>query len=169
MTVGGDTMEAPAGVHPRLSLSFAPVACQHCENPACVKVCPVGATYRDPDTGVVRQDYEKCIGCRMCMAACPYTGVRSFNWDEPKNGTDYALGDADVPAHQKHVVEKCTMCWPRIARGEEPACIEVCPSRIRFWGDLDDPESDVSKMLASRQHTQLLPEMGTKPSVYYLV
>ena len=61
------------------------------------------------------------------------------------------------------------MCWQRMARGEEPACIEVCPSRIRFWGDLDDPESDVSKMLASRQHTQLLPEMGTKPSVYYLV
>ena len=168
-TCGGETMESPAGVHPNLTMSFAPVACQHCENPACVKVCPVGATYRDEGTGVVRQDYDKCIGCRMCISACPYSGVRSFNWDEPKNGTDYALGDPDVPEHQKHVVEKCTMCWHRIARGEEPACISVCPSRIRFWGDLDDPESDVAKLIATRDHKTLLPEMGTKPSVYYLV
>ncbi len=66
-----------------LQFGYVPVACQHCENPACVKVCPVGATYKDPETGVVRQDYDKCIGCRMCMSACPYNGVRSFNWEEP--------------------------------------------------------------------------------------
>ena len=80
LTEGGDNMDAPEGTYPNLSLGNIAVACQHCKNPACVKVCPVGATYKDPETGVVRQDYDKCIGCRMCMAACPYTGVRSFNW-----------------------------------------------------------------------------------------
>ena len=129
----------------------------------------MGATYKDPETGVVSQDYDKCIGCRMCMAACPYTGVRSFNWDEPAYIADVALGDADIPAHQKHTVEKCTMCWHRIARGEEPACVAGCPAYARFWGDLDDPESEVSKLIASREYKQLLPEEGTKPSVYYLV
>ena len=145
------------------------VACQHCENPACVKVCPVGATYKDPETGVVRQDYDKCIGCRMCMSACPYTGVRSFNWDEPSYPVDFATGDADVPAHQKHVVEKCTFCYQRITKGEVPACMDLCPARARHWGDFDDPDSEVSKLVASREYIQLLPEMGTKPSVYYLV
>ena len=86
-----------AGEYPNGTISVMPVSCQHCENPACVKVCPVGATYKDPETGVVRQDYEKCIGCRMCMSACPYTGVRSFNWDEPKYMLDFATGDAEVP------------------------------------------------------------------------
>ncbi|WP_276927405.1 4Fe-4S dicluster domain-containing protein [Parvibacter caecicola] len=169
LTDGGENMDTPAGVFPDITMSYVPVACQHCENPACVKVCPVGATYTDPETGVVRQDYDKCIGCRMCVAACPYTGVRSFNWEEPKYAIDFAIGSADVPAHQKHVVEKCTMCWHRLADGEEPACIRLCPERARFWGDLDDPNSEVAKVIASREYKQLLPEKGTKPSVYYLV
>ena len=84
LTEGGDEIDTPAGVFPDVSMRYITVGCQHCENPACTKVCPVGATYKDPETGVVRQDYDKCIGCRMCMAACPYTGVRSFNWEEPK-------------------------------------------------------------------------------------
>ncbi|MCI8468132.1 MAG: 4Fe-4S dicluster domain-containing protein, partial [Eggerthellaceae bacterium] len=82
LTDGGAEMDTPAGEFPDATMSYLTVACQHCENPACVKVCPVGATYKDPETGVVRQDYDKCIGCRMCMSACPYTGVRSFNWEE---------------------------------------------------------------------------------------
>ena len=169
MTDGGEAMDLPKGEYPNVRLSYVTVACQHCENPACVKVCPVGATYKDTDTGIVRQDYDKCIGCRMCMSACPYTGVRSFNWEEPAYYTDVAFGDADIAPHQKHVVEKCTMCWHRIAKGDEPACIKVCPERARFWGDLDDPDSDVSKVLASRESKQLLPEEDTKPSVHYLV
>ena len=169
LTDGGDMPDTPASDGGNLSMRYFPMGCQHCENPACVKVCPVGATYKDPETGVVRQDYDKCIGCRMCMSACPYTGVRSFNWEEPKYFLDFATGDEDVPKHQKHVVEKCTMCWHRIAKNERPMCADVCRNQARWWGDLDDPESDVASLLKSRSHKQLLPDMGTKPSVYYLV
>lgn len=123
LTNGGASMDTASGTFPNLSKEYVTVACQHCENPACVKVCPVGATFKDPDTGAVRQDYDKCIGCRMCIAACPYTGVRSFNWDEPTHSIGFAVGDTDAPEHQKHTVEKCTMCWHRLARGEEPTCV----------------------------------------------
>ena len=91
MTVGGNHMDAPSGMYPNLEMYNITLACQHCENPACVKVCPVGATYKDEETGVVRQDYDKCIGCRMCMAACPYTGVRSFNWEEPRYHLEFSV------------------------------------------------------------------------------
>lgn len=168
-TVGGEDIDMPDGDFPHNTISYLSVNCQHCENPACVKVCPVGATWKDSETGIVRQEYDKCIGCRMCMAACPYTGVRSFNWDEPAYRTGVPTGSADVPAHQKHTVEKCVLCYHRVARGEDPACTELCIARARFWGDLDDPESDVSKLIATREYKQLLPEEGTKPSVYYLV
>lgn len=168
-TDGGAHIDTPAGTFPDLTMSYLPVACQHCENPACVKVCPVGATYKDPETGVVRQDYDKCIGCRMCMAACPYSGVRSFNWEEPAYAIDTEMGDIDTAAHQKHVVEKCTLCWQRLARGLDPACISACPSRARHWGDFDDPESEVSKLIVQRSYKQLLASEGTNPSVYYLV
>jgi len=168
LTDGGDAPDTPKGTFPNVQMRYITVGCQHCENPACTKVCPVGATYKDPETGIVRQDYDKCIG-RMCIAACPYTGVRSFNWQEPAYPMDFAVGDADVPAHQKHTVEKCTFCYQRQARGEVPACMDLCPARARFWGDLDDPDSDVSKLLREREYMQLLPEMGTKPSTYYLV
>ena len=169
LTKGGASQETPAGTYPNLTIDNYAVACQHCENPACVKVCPVGATYKDPETGAVRQDYDKCIGCRMCMAACPYTGVRNFNWEEPKYAIGQDMGDASVPKHQKHTVEKCTMCWHRLAQGLQPACIEVCPARVRYFGDFDDPNSEVSKLIREREYTQLLPEQGTRPSVYYLV
>ncbi|MCI8452908.1 4Fe-4S dicluster domain-containing protein [Enterorhabdus sp. P55] len=169
LTDGGAEMDIPAGEFPNSTIEYVPVNCQHCENPACAKVCPVGATYRDPETGIVRQDVEKCIGCRMCVAACPYTGVRSFNWEEPQFMLGMDLGDEDVPAHQKHTVEKCTMCYQRVAKGQEPACVGACPARARIWGDLDDPQSEVSQMIAARSKKQLLPEKGTNPSVYYLV
>lgn len=169
LTVGGGEMDTPRGVFPDVDMSYMPLACQHCDNPACVKVCPVGATYKDQESGIVRQDYDKCIGCRMCMSACPYTGVRSFTWEEPQHVIDFAIGGDDVPAHQKHVVEKCTMCYHRIAKGEEPECIKVCPERARHFGDFNDPDSEVSKLIQERESFQLLPEMGTNPSVYYLV
>ncbi len=169
LTKGGDEVDTPAGTFPNLSMRYYTVGCQHCENPACVKACPVGATYKDPETGIVRQDYDRCIGCRMCMAACPYTGVRSFNWQEPKNQMGFAIGDADAPKHQKHTVEKCTFCYQRTSKGETPACMDLCPARARHWGDLDDPNSEISQIIASRPYEQLLTERGTQPNVYYLV
>lgn len=169
LTRGGDEVDTPAGTFPNLSMRYYTVGCQHCENPACVKACPVGATYKDPETGIVRQDYDRCIGCRMCMAACPYTGVRSFNWQEPKNQMGFAIGDADAPKHQKHTVEKCTFCYQRTSKGETPACMDLCPARARHWGDLDDPNSEISQIIATRPYEQLLTERGTQPNVYYLV
>jgi len=168
LTEGCEQFDGAEGVYPHLTRTYLPLACQHCENPACERVCPTGATYKD-DMGRVEIDYDKCIGCRMCMSACPYTGVRSFNWEEPCGYYDFAVGDADAAPHQKHVVEKCTFCYQRISKGEEPACMHLCPERALWWGDLDDPQSEVSQLIASRSYKQLLPEMGTKPSVYYLV
>lgn len=169
LTDGGDYPDTAKGTYPQVSMAHYPVGCQHCANPACAKVCPVGATWRDEKTGIVVQDVDKCIGCRMCIAACPYTGVRSFNWEEPKYAIGQDMGDADVPKHQKHTVEKCTMCWHRLAKGKQPACVEVCPARVRYFGDFDDPDSEVSKLIREREYMQLLPDRGTKPSVYYLV
>ena len=168
LTDGCDIIDGAQGTYPDLSRSYTPVACQHCENPACLRVCPTGATYKD-DKGRVEIDYDKCIGCRMCMSACPYTGVRSFNWEEPQYAIGQPMGSLDIPQHQKQVVEKCTMCWHRLAQGEKPACIDPCPARIRFWGDFDDPSSEVSQLIREREYQHLLPEQGTKPSVYYLV
>ena len=169
-TDGGDSVDTPAGTFGLDNrMSWMPVSCQHCENPACVKVCPVGATYKDPETGVVRQDYDRCIGGRMCMAACPYTGVRSFIWEEPKYVVDWHFGDDDAPEHQKHTVAKCTFCYQRISKGGTPACMQVCAAQARHWGDFDDPESEVSQLIATRETKQLLPEKGTRPKCYYIV
>lgn len=167
-TEGCDVIDGAVGTYPNLTRTFLPVACQHCENPACQRVCPTGATYKD-DKGRVEIDYDKCIGCRMCMSACPYNGVRSFNWEEPAFHMDYAMGSKDVPEHQRHVVEKCTFCYHRTSQGIEPACMHLCVGRARFWGDLDDPNSEVSQLIATRSHKRLLEERGTEPSTYYLV
>lgn len=167
-TEGCDVIDGAVGTYPNLTRTFLPVACQHCENPACQRVCPTGATYKD-DKGRVEIDYDKCIGCRMCMSACPYNGVRSFNWEEPVFHMDYAMGSKDAPEHQQHVVEKCTFCYHRTSQGIEPACMHLCVGRARFWGDLDDPTSEVSRLLAERSHKRLLEDRGTEPSTYYLV
>ena len=139
----------PTGTFPDLEQYWLPLQCQQCENPGCIEVCPTGASYRDPNNNVVMINKELCIGCQYCMYACPF-GVRQFNEGEG-------------------VVEKCTMCWHRLAKGEEPACVEVCPARARFWGDLDDPDSEVSRLVREREHMRLLEDRGTNPSVYYLV
>ena len=167
LTEGGNAPDTAGGTWDNPEMQHWPVACQHCENPACTKVCPVGATWKDEQTGIVRQDYDKCIGCRMCMGACPYS-ARTFNWEEPAYAVDFPLGDFDAPKHVAGAVEKCTFCANRLARGEEPACMEHCPGRARYWGDLDDPGSDVSRAIAGRPTVRLLEDKGTEPSVYYL-
>lgn len=168
LTIGGDEMDTPQGVFPNVKMQYLTLSCQHCENPACVKVCPVGATYKREEDGIVIQDYDRCIGCRYCIVACPYTGVRQFNWQKPEYDLDIPVGAAEAPPHQYNVVEKCTLCTHRLAQGLEPACVEVCPARARHFGDLNDPDSEVSLLLKNRPHFQLLAEKGTGPSVYFL-
>ncbi|MEA5025601.1 Tetrathionate reductase subunit B [bioreactor metagenome] len=167
LTVGGNQMDTAAGTYPNNQKYYMSVNCQHCENPPCTKACPVSATYKREEDGIVIQDYDKCIGCRMCMVACPYN-ARSFNWQKPEHYVDFAVGDIDAPVHQYNVVEKCTFCVNRIANGDVPACMELCPGRARYWGDLDDPNSDVSKAIRGRNYVKLLEEKGTKPSIFYL-
>ena len=160
LTEGCDVEDGALGEFPNLSRGYLPVACQHCENPACLRVCPTGATYKD-DKGRVEVDYEKCIGCRMCMAACPYN-ARVFNWNDPKREPDFNYGDKDVPVRGKGVVEKCTLCKERTDRGEEPMCVKCCPVKARTFGDLDDP-----KLVVARKAGVLLEEQGTRPQVHY--
>ena len=162
---------------------FMPIHCQHCANAPCVKVCPVQATYTT-DAGEVLVDFERCIGCRYCMAACPY-GVRQFNWDDPVRSmkkyeyqTGYTFGFPDsyrlkgrlvyMPVRFKGVVEKCNFCVHYAAKGLDPACVRGCPGKARFVGDLDDPNSVVSRMVEDKNGFTLLAEKGTKPNVYYL-
>lgn len=167
LTVGGEEMDTPEGKFPNAHMKYITVNCQHCENPPCVKACPVGATYKREEDGVVIQDYDKCIGCRMCMVACPYN-ARSFNWKKPEYAIDVPMGDPDADKHQYNVVEKCTFCTHRLAKGEQPACIEVCITRARVFGDIDDPDSEINKTIQGRPFVRLLEEKGTKPKIIYL-
>lgn len=168
LTVGGDSDHTPAGEYGNNTLSYMPVHCHHCDVPACTEVCPTGATYKDEETGIVMQDTDVCIGCRSCLTACPYTGVRTFIDGEPQAVLDWPVGSTKAPTHVESTVEKCILCHFRVADGDIPACVEGCPGRARFFGDLNDPESEVSKMLADNEYTQMLPEEGTGPNVYYL-
>jgi Fe-S-cluster-containing dehydrogenase component len=140
------------------------VMCNHCENPPCVRVCPTKATFKRAD-GIVMMDYHRCIGCRFCMAACPY-GSRSFNFEDPRKSL--AEITSDYPTRTKGVVEKCNFCAERLSRGQKPACVEACKNGELIFGDLDDPKSDVSKILAERFNVRRQPELGTQPQVYYL-
>lgn len=161
-------MDTAAGTYPAaLARVHVPLACQHCESPACVSVCPTGASSRNEETGIVEIDAEACIGCQSCMSACPYH-VRTFSEGEPTYTLGFAVGEDDAPIHIANTVEKCTMCGNRITRGLVPKCVEACLGEARFWGDLDDPDSDVAKLVATRDAVRLLESAGTNPSVYYL-
>lgn len=149
-----------------MQLSWLPVNCMHCENAVCEEVCPTGATVKRDD-GIVTVDEETCIGCKSCMEACPYD-VRRLIENEPEYYLELPIGDPAAKSHKGGTVEKCDFCAGRIDRGEKPACMELCPGRARYWGDLDDPESEVSQFLSGRNATVLLEEEGTSPSVYYV-
>ncbi|MCL5055751.1 MAG: 4Fe-4S dicluster domain-containing protein [Firmicutes bacterium] len=161
-----------------------PLPCMQCEDPPCVKVCPVGATMIDEE-GIVAQIYDRCIGCRFCMQACPYSR-RYFNWAEPYWPETYKnYINPNVSLRPRGVVEKCSFCFQRIRNVREiaellnqpikdeqvqrlPACAEVCPARAITFGDLNNPESLVSKLSQSPRAFQLLHAEGTKPKVTYL-
>ncbi|WP_315897629.1 4Fe-4S dicluster domain-containing protein [Xiamenia xianingshaonis] len=166
-TEGGEYRYTPGGEYPNdLKMTFFTFACQHCDNPACVGACPTGASQKRED-GIVIVDASICIGCDSCIAACPYEGVRT-HLENPSWCFDFNMGDCAAPTHLANTVEKCTLCSHRIDRGELPACVEICQSQARYFGDLDDPESEVSKLIAERDYDLLLEDQGTGPNVYYL-
>ena len=165
LTEGADAVDAATGTYPNVTRSYLPLACQHCDNAACQRVCPTGATYKD-DKGRVEINYDKCIGCRMCMAACPYN-ARVFNWSEPVRDPDFNYGDGRVPVRPKGVAEKCTLCKERTDDGNEPMCVVCCPAKARIFGDLDDLDSEISRVIREKHAYVLLEEQGTQPKVHY--
>jgi len=152
------------GKYPHTKLTFLPRLCNHCDNPPCTPVCPVNATYKRED-GIVMQDVNRCIGCRYCMAACPYE-VRSFLWKEP-NGAWPQAWNGKAEAKQGFVV-KCHGCFHRIEKGLKPACVETCVGGARIFGDLQDPNSEVRKIIDTISTQRLKAYLGTKPMVFYL-
>lgn len=143
-----------------------PLLCNHCANPPCVRVCPTQATYK-MENGIVAMDYHRCIGCRFCMAGCPY-GARSFNFLDPRKYLPDPVPNQAFPTRMIGVVEKCTFCVERLAIGKLPACVEASEGRLLF-GDLEDPDSDVRKALSENFSLRRKPSLGTQPSVYYLI
>jgi len=144
---------------------YLPVQCMHCSKPTCVYGCPVQATWKEPD-GTVLIDYHKCIACRNCMITCPYF-ARHFNWVEPE--VPKGEVNPDVPLEEKAgVVEKCTFCVQRTRNGKTTACTEACPVGARKFGDLSDPDSDVSVLLRTRRTFRLKEHLGTGPMIWYV-
>jgi Fe-S-cluster-containing dehydrogenase component len=138
--------------------------CNHCDNPPCVRVCPTKATFRRDD-GIVMMDMHRCIGCRFCMAGCPF-GARSFNWRDPRPFIKEE--NLDYPTREIGVVEKCTFCSERLAKGLMPACVVAAQGALAF-GDLNDPKSKVRELLRSNFTIRRKPFLGTNPQVYYIV
>lgn len=132
---------------PTIKRMFRPSQCQQCENPPCVHVCPTRASYQTED-GVVLVDHNKCILCKYCMTACPY--------------------DARYVNEEIEAIDKCTFCYHRLAEGRIPACVETCPPKVRVFGDLNDPDSEVSKLVKIHDTEVLKPEKGTKPKLIYI-
>jgi phenylacetyl-CoA:acceptor oxidoreductase subunit 1 len=172
------------GNYPTVSKQMYPVGCNHCKEPACVKVCPTRASTRRDD-GVVIIDADKCVGCRYCVVACPYQ-QRTFYADGKKEYfpgqglTEYELIGKELYPLQAGTVVKCNFCAERIEKGIEkglepgrdreatPACVIACPTKARYFGDLDDPNSEVSALIKKKKGFQLHPEYGTDPSIYYI-
>lgn len=147
---------------------YMPIQCQQCNNPPCTKVCPVKATWQEPD-GIVVIDYNWCIGCRCCMSACPY-GARHFNWKEPvlpPSGMNTNVEYLGNRPRYKGVVEKCTFCIQRVRQGKYPACVEVCPVGARKFGNLLDEESELRLMLKNENVFILKKELNTNPNFFY--
>ncbi len=142
--------------------------CNHCSNPPCVRVCPTKATFKRKPDGIVMMDFHRCIGCRYCMAGCPY-GARSFNWGDPRPYLKPEDINMTYPTRRKGVVEKCTFCYERIDEGLQPACVEACKVKALIFGDITNPNSEVRKILSGHYSLRRKIELGTGPNVYYLI
>ena len=142
------TTVGPLGTYPTLGYYHISRSCFHCAAPPCVACCPTGASYQRED-GIVLVDQDKCIGCKACVMSCPY-GARTLNQE---------LG----------VVQKCTFCVDNIEQGKEPYCVSTCHQRARIFGDLDDPKSEVFRLVHEENAVQLMPELGTEPQCYYIL
>ena len=153
---------------PREGHFYMGTQCMHCENPPCVPVCPTEATWKEDD-GIVVVDYDWCIGCRYCEAACPYE-ARKFNWAEPVVPSGELTKEQHYLGNRrkaKGVMEKCTFCIQRSRRGENPACVEACPTGARVFGNLLDPDSEIRKIIETKKVFRLKEELETEPKFWY--
>lgn len=174
MRQGGMDLEASSHDYPENEAAldnffYMPVQCQQCSDPPCIKVCPVQATWKEKD-GIVVIDYDWCIGCRYCEAACPYH-ARRFNFSAPQIATEEINPDMGYLSNRPRsigVMEKCTFCLHRTRKGLYPACHDVCPTGARKFGNLRDPNSDVRKIIESERVYVLKQELGTVPKFYYV-
>ena len=142
-------VEATSGEYPNLRTEFRSERCNHCSHPTCLTACPTGATYHWKDSNIVLVAAEKCTGCKACIAACPY--------------------DARMLMRPEGYVDKCTFCHHRIDQGLDPACVSACPTHCMYFGNIDDRDSQVSRLLRERRSKVLMPDTGNQPHVYYLV
>ena len=140
------------------------VLCNHCSNPPCVRVCPTQATFKRDD-GIVMMDYHRCIGCRFCIAACPY-GARSMNFRDPRPFIKSI--SPEYPTRTHGVVEKCNFCEERLARNLPPACVAACRYQALFFGDIAQSKSDIRILLKNSRAIRRRPELGTDPHVFYI-
>ena len=154
------------GTYPDVKRIYIPRLCMHCENPACVTVCPTEATYKDVD-GLVCVDEDKCIGCQACILACPYEARYCNNGQSYFSNDTFPWGEA-YEGHLEGTVAKCTFCRHMVKKGLDPACVQACTTGARIFGDLEDPKSEVSQLIKNRVSFQLRPELDQRPSVYYL-
>jgi len=168
-------LKGEAGTYPNTVRQALPVLCMQCEEPSCVEVCPTGATYQRPEDGIVVVDKNKCMGCKYCIMGCPYGARYSVERWESYFPDGLPLSPYEEFAKsfwEEHsgvgVATKCDFCLDRLGTGKEPACVEACPAKARTFGDLDDPDSEVSVLIRRHRGTQLNPELGNKPKVYYL-
>ena len=158
------------GTYPNTRFVLTPYICQHCEKPQCIEVCPTKASYKD-ENGIVRVDNSRCIGCQYCVMACPYkarhidvseVGYFPDSIEQPSAYEQFLLKDGG-----QGYIDKCVFCHDRVEQGLQPACVQTCPASARVFGDLDDPQSMLSRTIAERKARTLLPELGLEPNVYY--
>jgi len=162
-------LEQEEGKYPVARKVFLPIRCNHCVNPPCVPVCPTGASHQREKDNLVMMDQNKCIGCRACVVACPYQ-VR-FLAEDTHGYYGETLTPYEAKSYQKwqpRTVQKCNFCVERIENGLQPACVQTCPTRALVYGDLNDPQSELCKLVRERSHFQPRAELGTDPSLYYL-